>query len=56
MAYLYLDMKARGVGGEDQLLLYPDIEAVAKKFSKRSKSHRSAADFDTAFVNQLQTM
>jgi hypothetical protein len=56
LAYFYLDERgkeANGVGVMGDQLLFPDIEAVAKKFSKRSKSHRSAADFDTAFVNKL---
>jgi hypothetical protein len=54
LAYIYLDEQQKaGNGVEGDLLLFPDIEGVAKKFSKRSKSHRSAADFDTAFVNRL---
>jgi hypothetical protein len=36
-------------GGEYRLL-FPDVEAAAKKFSKRSKANRLAQDFDTGFL------
>jgi hypothetical protein len=48
-----MSSKKRETVSRGDLLLFPDIKGVAKKFSKRSKSHRSAADFDTAFVNRI---